>query len=79
MIYINHYFQLKKEDALFVPLGKQVTIDGKQMSVYAEGNEDETLLFMSGGGTCSLILDFKSLYSLLSDKSKIIVIEKFGY
>jgi pimeloyl-ACP methyl ester carboxylesterase len=34
---------------------------------------------MSGGGTSSPILDFKSLYSLLSDEYKIAVVEKFGY
>lgn len=34
---------------------------------------------MSGGGTCSPILDFKSLYSQLSNDYKIVVVEKFGY
>ena len=34
---------------------------------------------MSGGGTCSPILDFKSLYSLLSDQYKIVVVEKAVY
>ena len=34
---------------------------------------------MTGGGTCSPILDFKSLYSLLSDEYKVVVVEKFGY
>ncbi|MGY4105757.1 alpha/beta fold hydrolase [Ignavigranum ruoffiae] len=34
---------------------------------------------MSGGGTSSPVLDFKSLYSLLSDDYKIVVVEKFGY
>jgi pimeloyl-ACP methyl ester carboxylesterase len=34
---------------------------------------------MSGGGTSSPVLDFKSLYSLLSDKYKIAVVEKAGY
>lgn len=79
LIYINHNIQLKKEEKLFKPLGEMVTIDGKQMSVYTEGTGDETIVFMSGGGTSSPILDFKSLYSLLSDKYKIIVVEKFGY
>lgn len=31
------------------------------------------------GGTCSPTLDFKSLYSLLSNKYRIVVVEKFGY
>src|SRR5690625_4133819 len=34
---------------------------------------------MSGGGTSSPVLDFKSLYSLLSDKYRIAVVEKAGY
>lgn len=49
------------------------------MSVYTEGEGDKTLVFLSGGGTCSPILDFKSLYSLLSNEYKIAVVEKFGY
>lgn len=34
---------------------------------------------MSGGGTSSPILDFKSLYSLLSDDFRVFVVEKYGY
>lgn len=49
------------------------------MSVYREGSGDTTLVFLSGGGTCSPILDFKSLYSRLSDEFSIAVVEKFGY
>ena len=49
------------------------------MSVYSEEVGDETIVFMSGGGTCSPILDFKSLSSLLSSEYKIVVVEKFGY
>lgn len=44
-----------------------------------EGEGLKTLVFMAGGGTCSPILDFKSLYSLLSYEYKIVVVEKFGY
>ena len=78
-IYINHRIQLNKEEELKTPLGKIVEVDGHKMSVYIEGNGDQTIVFMSGGGTCSPILDFKSLYSLLSDDYRIVVIEKFGY
>ncbi|WP_236694886.1 alpha/beta fold hydrolase [Peribacillus butanolivorans] len=77
--FINHKIQLSKEDKLFIPIGKIVEVNGHQMHVYIEGNGDETLVFMSGGGTSSSILDFKSLYSLLSDKYKIVVVEKAGY
>ncbi len=37
------------------------------------------LLFLSGSGTAAPVLDFKSLYSLLSSDYRIVVIEKFGY
>lgn len=79
LIYINHRIQLKKESALRSPLGQIVEVDGHNMSVYIEGEGETTLVFMSGGGTCCPILDFKSLYSLLSDNYKVAVVEKFGY
>lgn len=78
-IYINHRIQLNKEEELKTPLGELIEVNGHKMSVYAEGTGDNTIVFMSGGGTCSPILDFKSLYSLLSDDYKIVVVEKFGY
>ena len=78
-IYINHRICLKNEAGLLTPLGEIVEVDGQNMSVYIEGEGDTTLVFMSGGGTSSPILDFKSLYSLLSDDYKIAVVEKFGY
>lgn len=79
VIYINHRIHLKKEAKLLLPLGQIVEVDGHNMSIYIDGTGDTTLVFMSGGGTCSPILDFKSLYSCLSDKYKIAVVEKFGY
>lgn len=79
IIYINHQIHLKEETDLRLPLGQMVEVDGHNMSIYVEGSGDTTLVFMSGGGTCSPILDFKSLYSLLSDKVQIAVVEKFGY
>ena len=79
IIFINHQIHLKKEAELRLPLGQLVEVDGHNMSIYVEGTGDTTLVFMSGGGTCSPILDFKSLYSLLSDKYQIAVVEKFGY
>ena len=77
--YINHRIQTARESELLLPLGRLVEVDGHNMSVYSEGTGETTLVFMSGGGTCSPILDFKSLYSLLSDDYQIVVIEKLGY
>ena len=78
-IYIYHKIHLKKESGLLSPLGQIVKVDDHNMSVYICGEGETTLVFLSGAGTCSPILDFKSLYSLLSDEYKIAVVEKFGY
>lgn len=78
-IYICHQIHLKKESGLLSPLGQIVKVDDHNMSVYICGEGETTLVFLSGAGTCSPILDFKSLYSLLCDDYKIVVAEKFGY
>ena len=61
-IYINHQVCLKNEELLLTPMGQIVDVGGTGLSVYTEGNGEKTLLFMSGGGTCSPILEFRSLY-----------------
>lgn len=76
---VRHKICSFREKELLKPLGKLVEVNGHNMSVYTEGEGDKTLVFLSGSGTCSPILDFKSLYSLLSDEYKIAVVEKFGY
>lgn len=76
---MKRIFHSSKEKSLRTPIGEMVTVNGHKMSIYVEGEGDKTLVFMSGGGTCSPILDFKSLYSLLSDDYRIVVVEKFGY
>ncbi len=78
-IFINHQIGLKREAKLLTPIGQLVEVDGHNISIYIEGEGDRTIVFLSGGGTCSPILDFKSLYSLLSDDYKVVVVEKFGY
>ncbi len=78
-LYVNHRIQLSREHELLKPLGELIEVDGKNMSIYTEGNGAHTIIFMSGSGTCSPILDFKSLYSSISDRYRIVVIEKFGY
>ncbi len=79
-VFIYHRVMLEKEKPLLEqPLGQLVEVDGHNMCVYTEGEGEHTLLFLSGSGTASPILDFKTLYSLLGDEYKIVVIEKFGY
>ena len=77
--FVYHRYRLNAEKKLREPLGQLVDINGNNMSIYVEGSGSRTLVFLSGRGTCSPILDFKSLYSLLRDDYRIVVVEKFGY
>jgi len=77
--FINHRIRLSVESRLLMPPGMMVDVGGRQMHAYTEGSGDETLVFLSGSGTCSPVLDFQSLHSLLSDDFQIAVVEKFGY
>ena len=79
-IFIYHRIMLNKEKSLISePLGTMVEVDGGEMCVYTEGDGEHTLVFMSGYGTPSPILDFKPLYSRLNNDFRIVVVEKFGY
>lgn len=77
--FVYHRYRLNAEKKLREPLGQLVDINGNNTSIYVEGSGSRTLVFLSGSGTCSPILDFKSLYSLLRDDYRIVVVEKFGY
>ena len=80
VVFICNKIMIKKEQPLLTQqIGRFVEVDGHKMNVYTEGKGEHTLVFLSGSGTVSPVLDFKSLYSLLSDDFKIVVIEKFGY
>lgn len=75
----NHKIQLMNEEEQLTPLGEMVNVFGNNMHVYKEGRGDRTLIFMSGGGTSAPVLDFKALYSELSDEFVTVVVEKPGY
>jgi pimeloyl-ACP methyl ester carboxylesterase len=77
--FINPRIQSAKEDQQIAPTGNMVEVNDHQMHVHTEGDGEETFVFMSGGGTSSPVLDFKSLYSLFSDTYEIVIVEKAGY
>ena len=81
ILFIYHRIMLIKEKKLLEPFEgvQMVEVDGHKMSIYTEGEGEHTIVFMSGYGTQSPILDFKPLYTRLSNDYKIVVIEKFGY
>ena len=62
-----------------MPIGKKVVVNGHQMNVYIKGEGSETIVFLSGAGIASPILDFKNLTDSLSKKYKVVVVERAGY
>lgn len=74
-----HQLSLQKESKLLTPIGKEVTVNGHQMNVYIKGEGSETIVFLSGAGIASPILDFKNLTDSLSKKYKVVVVERAGY
>lgn len=74
-----HQLSLQKESKLLTPIGKEVTVNGHQMNIYIKGEGSETIVFLSGAGIASPILDFKNLSDSLSQKYKVVVVERAGY
>jgi hypothetical protein len=72
---------LRIENKKIVPNGNLVNVNNHRLHIYSEGkiSNKPTLVFMAGGGTAAPVYDFKPLYSLLSDKYRIAVIEKICY
>ena len=77
--FIFHRISLVKEQASLTPVGQQVLVNGHQMNVYVEGDGPETIVFLSGAGIASPILDFKDVSNSLSKKYKVVIVERAGY
>ena len=77
--FIYHRLALQREKASLNPMGQMVSVNGHDMSVFVKGNGPQTLVFLSGAGTASPILDFKDLYDGLSKQYKVVVVERAGY
>lgn len=76
---INHQVQTPREEAAYPPPGQMVAVNGHRLHVYAEGEGESTLVFLAGSGTTAPVLDFRGLYSQLSDDSRTVVVERAGY
>ena len=61
--------------------GEMIEVDGNMIHVYSEGDNNKmpALVFMSGSSTVAPVYDFKTLYKELSDRYRIVVVEKPGY
>ena len=77
--FIFHRISLEKEQASLTPMGQQVLVNGHQMNVYVEGDGPETIVFLSGAGIASPILDFTDVSDSLSKKYKVVIVERAGY
>ena len=77
--FIFHRISLEKEQASLTPMGKTVLVNGHKINVYVEGDGPETIVFLSGAGIASPILDFKNVSDSLSKKYKVVIMERAGY
>ena len=77
--FIFHCISLEKERAYLNPMGQTVLVNGHQMNVYVEGDGPETIVFLSGAGIASPILDFKNVSDALSNRYKVVIVERAGY
>ena len=75
----NTCVRFRNRHLLRKPIGRFVRIDGHDMNVLVKGQGAHTLVFLSGWGTVSPVLDFKVLYSQLEKDFRIVIPEKFGY
>ena len=76
---INHWLKTPGEEAAYPPPGQMVAVNGHRLHVYAEGEGEMPLVFLAGSGTTAPALDFRGLYSQLSDDYRTVVVERAGY
>ena len=77
--FFYHRISLQKENKFLTPMGQTVLVNRHQMNVYVQGEGSETIVFLSGAGIASPILDFKNLTDSLSKNYKTVVVERAGY
>ena len=76
---VNRIMRKGEKDLLTDDRCQMIEIDGKNMSIYTEGEGNHTIVLMSGWGTSSPMYNFRPLTEKLSDDYKVVVLEKFGY
>lgn len=80
---IYHHVMLVKEGREIRVTGNLVEVDGSDMNVFVAGVDKkegtQTIVLLSGSGVAAPVFDYKILYSKLTDKYRVVVVEKFGY
>lgn len=59
--------------------GQRIKVGNGNLNIYTEGNNNTTIVILSGAGVTSPVLEYKPIYRKLSDTYKIAVVEKSGY
>ncbi|MCX7923339.1 MAG: alpha/beta hydrolase [Clostridia bacterium] len=77
--FVNNQIQLRKEAAIIKSTGKIVQVNGYDMHVYSEGQGNLTCVFMSGSSICASNLEFKGLYTYMSNEYRIAVVDRASY
>jgi len=70
---------LKLDSSKYTPVGKLVEVNEKKMHVFGVGSGDNTIVLVPGYGTASPYVDFEPLWSRISNKNRVVVVERFGY
>lgn len=78
---VYNQIALKVEEDKIIANGQMIDVGDYNIHVYSEGdsNGKPVLIFLSGSATVAPVYDFKPLYSKLSTKYQIAVVEKAGY
>ncbi|AKG34787.1 alpha/beta fold hydrolase [Paenibacillus durus] len=79
IVYTVNKISSHSEQKRMEQYGQHVSVDGKQMNVFIQGQGEETVVLLPGYGTAAPALDFKPLISELIPYYKVVVIEPFGY
>jgi len=77
--YFEHRKLIAEEKEKYPAPGKLVEVEDTKIHVYAEGQGEQTLVFLSGLGTVSPYYDFKALFEKLAADYRIAVVERAGY
>ncbi|WP_205737088.1 alpha/beta fold hydrolase [Acetobacterium paludosum] len=67
------------EKSIYPAPGEMVTVSGRQMHVYTQGEGENTIVLTPGLGTTAPVLDFQPLIDELAKTNKVVVVEPFGY
>jgi len=79
IVFVVNIVSTKSEQEKIHQYGQLVPVDGKNMNVLIQGDDEETIVLLPGYGTASPVLDFKPLIDELSPNYRVVAIEPFGY